>query len=260
MAKRYGRIWGTVAALGAAAGLVVAVPGSVDEAPWRVDRLQDAHEGSPAQVLKEAAERALAAGAADVEVTGSHFLYGRVRPESGRMSWKSPHEAVGLPTLSRWRVDNDVYRDPATDPAYDGNPEVEDQYGVAAHVSGPEVLSTLLVAGNAKRLGPEPVRGRPAMGYRWVVADDDIDALLSKTFPCQAPATPAQDAWNDPFHVTAWLDEGGQVVRVQVVRPGTSYDTVVDFHSFGGPAVTLPPGAEPMPGTGSPRRKGCSVR
>ncbi|MFJ7156177.1 hypothetical protein ACIQUQ_14675 [Streptomyces sp. NPDC101118] len=260
MAKRYWRIWIPVAVLAAAAGGVVFVPEVVDEV--RVERLLEVHTGDPAQVLKEAAERALAAGAAEVVVTAESPFYGDDGPaETGRMSWKSPHEALALPSMSRWRIDDDLYYHPAVPPGFDGSAESEWENGAAARVSAPAMLSALLVGGHPERVGPESVGGLPAMRYSVAVEPKPLDALLRKTFPCltsprPAPEPPRVPGSPDPrIHFDAWLDDHGQLVRVHRRSPRKT----IEFRSFGGPAVTLPQGAEHVEDAvdGQP---GCTVR
>ncbi|MFJ6935296.1 hypothetical protein [Streptomyces sp. NPDC101132] len=260
MAKRYWRIWVPVAVLGMTAAGVVFVPEAVDEA--RVERLLEAHAGDPAQVLKEAAERALAAGAAEVVVSAESPFYGDVRrTETGRMSWKSPHEALALPSMSRWRIDNDVYYHPYVPPGFNGSLESEWENGAASLVSAPALLSALLVSGDPKRVGPESVGGRPAMRYSVVVEPEPFGALLRKTFPCLTSPRPAPEPPKVPgspdrrIHLDAWLDAHGQLVRVHQRRPRET----IEFRAFGGPAVTLPEGAQ-LVDEGPNGRKGCSTR
>ncbi|MFJ5546440.1 hypothetical protein [Streptomyces sp. NPDC093225] len=264
MPKRYWRIWVPVAVLGAVAGGVVFVPDAVEHVRREraVEALWRAHQGPPARLLKEAGERALAAGAAEVLVTAENPLSGESWPEPGRMSWQSPHDALTLPGMSRWRIDDDVYYYTG----YDGNPEVEWERGTAAvSSSAPDFLSTLLVGGDAKRVGPGTVGGRLVMHYSTAVERTAHNTLLRKTFPCLAPpvpdrAVPGSPADRDPrIHVDAWLDDNGQPVRMRMSRPQGLPDSTIEFRSFGGPAVTLPQGANRIPPDKDPRT-GCTTQ
>ncbi|MFJ7158757.1 hypothetical protein ACIQUQ_27965 [Streptomyces sp. NPDC101118] len=222
--------------------------------------LARAHQGPAAQVLQAAAERALAAGSADVRVAYDNIdLHTNINPEydatarDGRAVWSRTQDTMAMPKTSRWRVGDRVYAGPAGTgwgpAAYDDtyHPELEWEHSKTVNVSVPLHLNLLLAAGNTRRLGQERVDGRLTMRYVAFVWPRDADGFLKKTLPHLAlnpgiydfpPHSPRAHA---QIRLDAWLDEHGQLIRLHHWFP--SDDITISFRSYGGPPVTLPQGA-----------------
>ncbi|MFJ7158759.1 hypothetical protein ACIQUQ_27975 [Streptomyces sp. NPDC101118] len=210
---------------------------------------QDAHRLAerrpPLEVVREAAQRALDSGAASTHITqfespvnsSGQFPTEPYDSPGSPSSWRDGTDATGGGTA--WRIGDDYYGIPGSGSEW-GHPEVAWETRMSLSVRVSRELELVRAVTGARSVGPESVLGRHGHHF---MAGPSVDEVRKLRAAGRKP-TPGT---SNPDHVAvdAWVDDHGELVRIIVTDLG--HRVLIDFESFGGPTVTLPDNAEPMP-------------